>query len=79
MGVENSSDGWFKEADDVADGMIPDSQIVHMINQLTSAKAAQGQRDETVAEQQSLAETARPCEADCATREGDGDELSGNQ
>jgi hypothetical protein len=73
MGMESSSDG-FKEADDVADGMIPDSQIVHMINQLTSARDAQGQRDETTAEQQPLVETVRPCEAKRAKGEADGDE-----
>ena len=45
MGAKSSSDG-FKEADDVADGMIPDSHIVNMINQIVSAKDTQTQRDE---------------------------------
>ena len=39
MQMKNSSDG-FKEADEVADGMIPDSQIVNMINQITLAQEA---------------------------------------
>jgi hypothetical protein len=77
MDMEDSSDG-FKEADDVADGMIPDSQIVHMINQLTSARAAQEQRDETAMEQQPLAEV-RPCEAERATGEANDDESRDNQ
>jgi len=77
MGMENSSDG-FKEADDVADGMIPDSQIVHMINQLSAARDVQEQRDETTADQQPLVETARPCEAERATGEADSDESPGN-
>lgn len=62
MGMKSSSDG-FKEADDVADGMIPDSHIVNMINQIVSARSVQMQRDETAA-QQSLPETTQHREAD---------------
>lgn len=63
MGVKSSSDG-FKEADDVADGMIPDSQIVDMINQIASAKDdAQAQQDK-VTVRQSSTETISHCEAD---------------
>lgn len=37
MNEENFSDN-FKEADEVADGMIPDSQIIKILNQISSAK-----------------------------------------
>lgn len=37
MNEENFSDG-FKEANEVADGMIPDSQIVKILDQISSAK-----------------------------------------
>ncbi len=48
MRIENSSDG-FKEADEVADGMIPDSQIVNMINQITLAQDARASSAEATA------------------------------
>lgn len=72
MGVKNSSDG-FKEADDVADGMIPDSQIVNMINQIASAKDAQAQQDDLTV-RQSSPETVRHREADYNTEKIDIDE-----
>jgi hypothetical protein len=72
MGVKNSSDG-FKEADDVADGMIPDSQIVNMINQIASAKDVQVQQDDLTVRQPSP-ETTRHREADHNTEKIDIDE-----
>ena len=36
----------FDEADEVADGMIPDSQIVNIIKQITSAEAAKVESDD---------------------------------
>lgn len=77
MGVENSSDG-FKEADDVADGMIPDSQIVNMINQIASARDVQAQRDDT-AVQQFSSETTADSEADHDAEKTDDDESCGNR
>lgn len=77
MGVENSSDG-FKEADDVADGMIPDSQIVNMINQIASARDVQAQRDDT-AVQQSSSETTADSEADHDAEKTNDDESCGNR
>ena len=56
MNTENSPDG-FKEADEVADGMIPDSQIVNIINQITLAKDAEVQPDHTVVKRE-LAKTS---------------------
>ncbi len=77
MGVKNSSDG-FKEADDVADGMIPDSQIVNMINQIASAKDVQVQQDDLTV-RQSSPETARHREADHNTEKIDIDEAPDKQ
>ncbi|MDC8446203.1 MAG: hypothetical protein LV471_09795 [Nitrosomonas sp.] len=77
MGVKSSPDG-FKEADDVADGMIPDSHIVNMINQIASAKDAQKQRDET-ATQQSLPETAQHHEMSHSAEKTNDGESHGNR
>jgi hypothetical protein len=72
MGVKNSSDG-LKEADDVTDGMIPDSQIVNMINQIASAKDAQAQQDDLTV-RQSSSETINYREADHNAEKTDIDE-----
>ena len=49
--MQNFPDG-FKEADEVADGMIPDSQIVNIINQIMLAKNAPVQLNETIVKQE---------------------------
>lgn len=46
MTMENAIE-CFDEADEVADGMIPDSQIVNIIKQITSAEAVKIQLDGT--------------------------------
>ncbi len=64
MQMKNSSDG-FKEADEVADGMIPDSQIVNMIHQLTLARDAR----------MSSAEAAVLCKTDNTAKMDDSNEF----
>lgn len=77
MSMENSSDG-FKEADEVADGMIPDCQIVDMVNQIALVKDVRMPSNEVAAEQK-LAEAAIPCETDNTQEMENGDELRGNR
>jgi len=55
MDTENISEG-FKEADEVADGMIPDSQIVKILDQILSVKN-QETHPEQPAKEQGLIET----------------------
>lgn len=50
MNQENFTDE-LKEADEVADGMIPDSQIVHILDQIISAKHQQKSMEQPVNEQ----------------------------
>jgi len=50
MNQENFTDE-LKEADEVADGMIPDSQIVHILDQILSAKHQQKSMEQPVNEQ----------------------------